>query len=176
MLATEHTKTLSHEEHKGMTAAKSSRTQLEGFISKYSPEVAAQGRAALVTLRRLVPGAVELVYDNYNFLVVGFCPAERASDAVLSLVFAPRWISICFLQAGHALPDPDGLLRGSGTRVRNVRLESAKDLDTPAVRALIKEGLARARVPIDGSQRRRLVIRSISAKQRPRRPPRGSVT
>ena len=32
------------------------------------------------TIRRLVPGAVELVYDNYNFLVVGFCPSERASD------------------------------------------------------------------------------------------------
>jgi hypothetical protein len=146
------------------------RAQLDTFISKYSPTVAADGRAALAKLRRLVPGAVELVYDNYNFLVVGFCPSTRASDAVLSLVFTPRWISVCFLQAGKTLPDPRGLLRGSGTRVRNVRLESAKDLDAPAVRALIKEALARARVPIEGSGRRRLVIRSISAKQRPRRP------
>ena len=80
----------------------SPRAQLERFISKYSPEVAAEGRAALAKLRRLVPGAVELVYDNYNFLVVGFYPSERASDAVLSLVFAPRWISVCFLQAGRA--------------------------------------------------------------------------
>jgi hypothetical protein len=147
------------------------RAQLDRFISKYSSTVAADGRAALAKLRRLVPGAVELVYDNYNFLVVGFCPSERASDAVLSLVFTPRWVSVCFLQAGKALPDPHRLLRGSGTRVRNVRLESAKDVDTPAVRALIKEALARARVPIESGGRRRLVIRSISAKQRPRRPP-----
>jgi hypothetical protein len=151
-------------------ADKSPRAELERFIAKYSPEVAADGRASLAKLRRLVPGAVELVYDNYNWLVVGFCPAERPSEGVLSLVFAPRWITLCFLQGGPALPDPHGLLRGSGTRVRNIKLESPRDLDKPAVRALIKEALARAAIPIDGAGRGRLVIRSISAKQRPRRP------
>jgi hypothetical protein len=150
--------------------AKSPQSQLDGFISRYSPVVAAEGRAALAKMRRLVPGAVELVYDNYNWLVVGFCPSERASDAVLSLVFTPRWITLCFLQKGPELSDPNGLLRGSGKRVRNVRLESAKDLDKPAVRSLIKEALVRARVPIDGAGRGRLVIRSVSVKQRPRRP------
>jgi len=151
-------------------AAQSPKAQLEKFISKYSPAVAADGRAALRKLRRLVPGAVELVYDNYNWLVVGFCPSERASDAVLSLVFTPRWISVCFLQNAPHLPDPQRLLRGSGKQVRNIRLESAKDLDKPAVRDLIMEARARARVPIDSKGRGRLVIRSISAKQRPRRP------
>src|SRR5215217_599568 len=102
----------------------SPRSQLEGFIAKYSPAVATEGRAALAKVRRLVPGAVELVYDNYNWLVVGFCPSERASEGVLSVVFAPRWITLCFLQNGPKLSDPAGLLRGSGTRVRNVRLAS----------------------------------------------------
>ena len=59
---------------------------------------------------------------------------------------------------------------GSGTTVRNVRLGSAADLDTPAVRALIRTALERAKVPIDAAGRRRMVIKSISAKQRPRRP------
>jgi hypothetical protein len=139
-------------------------------MSKYSPDVAAEGRSALAKLRRLVPGAIELVYDNYNSLVVGFCPSERASEAVLSLAFAPRWVSLCFLQSGRQLSDPHGLLRGGGKRVRHVRLESAQDLDAPPVRSLINEALARARVPIDGSGRGRLIIRSVSAKQRPRRP------
>jgi Domain of unknown function (DU1801) len=150
--------------------AASPQAQLEGFISKYSPAVAAEGRAAMAKLRRLVPGAVELVYDNYNWLVVGFCPSERASDAVLSLVFAPRWLALCFLQNGPELSDPHGLLRGSGKRVRNVRLESARDLDKAEVRSLIAEALARARVPIDGAGGRRLIIRAVSRKQRPRRP------
>lgn len=151
-------------------AVKSPRAQLDGFIAKYTPEVAREGRAALTKLRQRMPGAVQLVYDNYNWLVVGFGPSERASEAVLSLVFAPRWITVCFLQDGPALPDPHGLLRGSGKRVRNVRLASAKDLDKPAVRSLIKEALARARVPIGRAARGHLVIRAVLAKQRPRRP------
>jgi hypothetical protein len=150
--------------------ATSPTAQLNSFIAKYSPSVAADGKAALTKMRRIVPGCVEMVYDNYNWLVVGFSPSERPSDAVLSLVFAPKWISLCFLQNGPKLPDPSKLLRGSGSRVRNVRLESAKDLDKPEIRALIREACARARVPIDAAGRRRLVIRAISAKQRPRRP------
>jgi len=144
--------------------------RLAGFISKYSPAIAAEGRAALETLRRLVPGAVELVYDNYNGLVVGFSGSDRPSDAILSLLFTPRWLTLCFLQHGPDLIDPHHLLRGSGTRVRHVRLESAKSLDSRAVRALIEQALARAAVPIDPHARRRLVIRSVSPRQRPRRP------
>lgn len=156
--------------HAATNNSRSAESQLAGFIAKYSPALARDGRKALTTLRRLVPGAVELVYDNYNWLVVGFGPSERASDAVLSLVFAPRWLTLCFLQDASSLPDPDRLLRGSGRVVRNVRLESAADLDKPAVRALIGLSLARADVPIDGARRRRLVIRSVSKRQRPRRP------
>jgi hypothetical protein len=57
------------------------------------------------------------------------------------------------------LLDPHHLLRGSGTRVRHVRLESAKSLDSRAVRALIEQALAGAAVPIDPHAQRRLVIR-----------------
>ena len=148
----------------------SPQRQLATFLARYSPEIVKEGRAALAMMQRLVPGAVRLVYDNYNFLVVGYGPSERASEAVLSLAFAPRWISLCFLQHGTKLPDPDKLLRGSGARVRNVRLATSADLSTPTVRALITESLRRASVPIDPRGRGRLIIRSISAKQRPRRP------
>jgi hypothetical protein len=146
------------------------KQQLEGFISRYSPEVAREGRAALGKLRRLIPGAVELVYDNYNGLVVGFGPTDRASDAVISLLFVPRWLTLCFLQNGPDLPDPKGLLRGAGKVVRNLRLASAADLDLAPVRALIREALKRADVPIVNGRRRQQIIKSISAKQRPRRP------
>lgn len=139
-------------------------------MAKYAPEIAAEGRVALRKLRGLVPGAIGMVYDNYNFLVVGFGPTERPSDAVLSLVFAPRWLSVCFLQNGSKLKDPHKLLRGSGNVVRNVRLASAADLATPAVKALIAQALANAKVPFDRRARPRLVIKSISAKQRSRRP------
>jgi hypothetical protein len=147
------------------------KAQLDGFIQKYSPAVAREGRAALRRLRRFATGAVELVYDNYNWLVVGFGPNERASDAVFSLVFAPRWLALCFLQDAPTLPESRQVAARLGKVVRNVRLMTAKDLDAPAVRALIAAALKRADVPIKKSSRGRIVIRAISRKQRPRRPP-----
>jgi hypothetical protein len=56
------------------------RAQLAGFIAKFTPEVAAQARAILAKMRTRLPGAVELVYDNYNALAIGFGPNERASE------------------------------------------------------------------------------------------------
>ena len=60
----------------------SPEVQLATFIERYTPEIGALARAVLARMRALVPGAVELVYDNYNALVIGFGPTERASDAV----------------------------------------------------------------------------------------------
>jgi hypothetical protein len=150
--------------------ADSPETQLKSFLAKYTPEVAADARDALARLRRLVPGAIEMVYDNYNALVIGFGPSERASEAVVSIAVFPRWVTLCFLQHASQLPDPEGLLKGSGRMARHVVLRSPKDLETPAIRTLIGEALTRAPVPFERVGNGRLVIKSISAKQRPRRP------
>jgi hypothetical protein len=147
--------------------------QLDSFLAKYDPEVAAFARRALAKMRKLVPGAVEMVYDNYNWLVVGFSPTERPSEAIFSLVLPPGRVTLCFLQ-GAGLPDPGKRLQGSGNVVRNLRLYNAgepdaKVLDDPEVRDLINVALNRAKVPMLGKGRRKLIIRAISAKQRPRR-------
>lgn len=143
--------------------------RLAAFMARYSPEVARVARAVRSKLRRLLPGALELVYDNYNALALGFGPTERAADAVLSIALYPRWVSLFFLR-GAGLPDPSGLLRGSGTRVRSIVVEQPSLLDTTAVRQLIEVAVARNPVAVDPRQRRRLIIKSVSAKQRPRQP------
>ena len=143
--------------------------QLAGFLAKYTPEIAAEAVAALERLRPHVPGAVEMVYDNYNALVIGFGATERASEAVLSIAVMPRWVDLCFL-VGADLPDPHGVLRGSGSVARHIVLKEAADIDSPAVRALIARAVARSPKPFDTAASGRMVIKSISAKQRPRRP------
>jgi hypothetical protein len=115
-----------------------------------------------------LPGAVELVYDNYNALAIGFGPTERASDAIVSIALYPRWVSLFFLN-GAGLPDPESLLVGSGTRVRSIRLRAAADLDQSAVRNLIAAAVYGAAKPWPAGSSR-LIIRSVSSKQRPRRP------
>jgi hypothetical protein len=71
-----------------------------------------------------MPGAMELVYDKYNALAIGYGPTERASDAVISLAVFPRWVNLYFLK-GAKLSDPDKLLKGSGRQVEQVHLPAA---------------------------------------------------
>jgi hypothetical protein len=144
--------------------------QLDGFIDKFTPEVAALTRALFERMRARVPGATILVFDNYNALAIGFAPGIRSSQAILSLAVYPRWVNLFFLQ-GAGLPDPHGLLRGEGSRVRHIRLHDESPLDDPRIDALIGEALARAEPPIDPAAGERLLVKSALANQRPRRPP-----
>lgn len=144
--------------------------QLAGFIDKFSPAIAKEARAALTRVRRLMPGsAVQFVYDNWNGLVIGFGPNERPSDAIVSLLVVADHVTVCFINDAPSLPDPQRLLKGSGTRVRHVRLTSPRDLDGAALTALIAAAIAQSDVPFAPSGRSRLIIKSISPKQRPRR-------
>ena len=143
--------------------------RLDGFIAKYSVEMAALGRDLLARLTLRLPGAQRLVYDNYNALAIGFSANDRVGGVVLSLALFPRWASLFFFR-GPSLPDPLRLLRGSGNTVRHVRLPGAGALDDPGIEALIAAALALADPPIDAGGPGRLIIKSVSAKQRPRRP------
>ena len=141
--------------------------RLASFLARFSPEIIKQARTARAKVRKRLPRAIEMVYDNYNALVIGYSPTDRPSDAILSIVIFPRWVSVCFIQ-GAQLPDPQGVLQGKGNQVRHIRLDAgAAILDTPAVRALVSEAIAFGDAPFSGKNR--LVIRSISRKQRPRR-------
>ena len=148
----------------------SAERRLRGFLAEFTPEVARVARRARAKLRALLPGTLELVYDNYNALAIGFGPTDRASDAVMSIAVYPRWVSVFFLR-GARLPDPGKRLRGSGTRVRHIVLEGPETLDDPGVRALIEAATAGLPRPSGKSGRRRTIVKSVSAKRRPRRPP-----
>jgi hypothetical protein len=147
----------------------SPRSRLSGFLAKYSPDVRSVAQAVLRKIRARLPGSVELVYDNYNALAIGFSPTERVSDAVFSVAVYPHWVSLFFLQ-GATIPDPDRVLKGEGKKVRHVVLASASVIDRPEIQSLIAAAVSRAAVPFDPRARKRLFIKSVSAKQRPRRP------
>jgi uncharacterized protein YdhG (YjbR/CyaY superfamily) len=149
-------------------ATASPEAAIKGFLAKYDPAIASQLRACRRTIRALVPRGFEMVYDNYNGLVFGFSPTERPSDALLSIVGYPRWVGLAFLQ-GASLADPDGLLQGTGRQVRGLRLGGPRDLDAPKVRALIARALAPEAEAFAAAPSLRTILKSVSAKQRPRR-------
>jgi hypothetical protein len=89
---------------------------------------------------------------------------------MFSIAVFPRWVSV-FLVNAVDLPDPEHLLQGSGKRARHIVVETLATLDRPAVKALMARAPERSPTPLDRTAARRIVIKSVSAKQRPRRPP-----
>jgi hypothetical protein len=142
--------------------------QLAGFIEKFDSKNAALIRAVRKVLRKRLPTANELVYDNYNFFVIGYCSTERPSDCIFSIAAAANGVGLSFYY-GAALPDPHKLLLGSGSQNRFIRIESAATLKRPEVEELIAAAIKNAERPLPASGKGKLVIRSISKKQRPRR-------
>jgi len=148
--------------------SRNAEAKLAGFIDKFSPEMAKFIRSVRSAMRKRVPAANELVYDNYNFFVIGYSSTLRPSDCFSSLVADAHGVRLAFYY-GSTLPDPTGILQGGGNQNRFIPLESASDLSKPVVEALIRAAIAQGKAPLPASGRGTLVIRSVSAKQRPRR-------
>ena len=138
--------------------------QLSQFLAKFDPAVAALARAALARVRRLAPGSIELVYDAYNALSIGFASGERLRDAFLHVAVYPRHVNIGF-NRGTSLDDPAGLLQGTGRNIRHVTLTDRAMLANRELEKLILA--AAGKLP---GGRGRIIIKAIYSKQRPRRP------
>ena len=146
----------------------SAETQLKSFIAKFGPAHQSLIRAVRKALRKRFPSAYELVYDNYNFFVIGYGPTDRPSDAILSIAAGANGVGLCFIW-GATLPDPKKVLLGSGKQTRFVRLATADVLDRPEIKSLMNAAVAQSKKPFPKGARGELIIRSVSKKQRPRK-------
>ena len=148
----------------GVTPAK----QMASFIAKFNPDVAKLIRTARRDLRKQFPTAIEQVYDNYNFLAIGFCTTERTSDCIVSIAANSKGVGLSFYH-GASLPDPNKILLGSGKQNRFIRLEGPGTLRKPEVISMLNAAAEQARTPLPEKGAGYTMIKSVSEKQRPRR-------
>ena len=142
--------------------------QVGSFIAKFDPDMAKRIHEVRAALRKRFPTAIELVYDNYNFFVIGYSPTEKPTDYIVSLAANSKGVGLSF-NHGADLDDPHKILQGGGTQNRFVRLvEGAKTLKHPHVAAMIDAAIENSGISFP-KERGFTVVRSVSAKQRPRR-------
>jgi hypothetical protein len=137
--------------------------QFSGFLSRFPPEVVALAKRCLPKLRRAFPGSYQLVYDYPGSLLVAFSMSDRGYEAIVTIAIFPRWVRLYF---DKSLPDPKGLLQGSGTKVRHVTLKAASDLDHGDIHALIKAAIKHSGVTFARTRANRMVVKSQSMKRR----------
>lgn len=148
--------------------------QLSAFLSRFPPQIVALVKRCLPKLRRAFPGSYQLVYDYSKSLVVAFGMSDRGYEAIVAMAIFPSGVRLYF---DKSLPDPKGLLEGSGGKVRSVTVKAATDLDHGDIQALIKAAIKHSGVTFPRTRSTRTVIKSdsqkrsksVSKKQRPRR-------
>jgi hypothetical protein len=150
-------------------ARRSAEAQLRTLIAKFAPAHLRLIAAVRRSLRKRLPTAHEVAYEYRAWFVISYSPSERGYEGVLAIRGSADGVRLYF-NRGKDLPNPEKLLRGSG-QARFIELEGASTLARPAVARLIDEAIARNRVPFARAGRGSVVIRSASAKPRPRRRP-----
>jgi hypothetical protein len=133
--------------------------QFSTFLSRFPPEIVVLVKRCLPKLRRAFPGCYQLVYDYASSLLVAFSRSERGYEAIVTIAVFPRCVRLYF---DKSLPDPKGLLQGSGTKVRSVTLKAASDLDNGDIHALLKAAIKHSPATFPRTRTNRMVIKSES--------------
>jgi hypothetical protein len=92
---------------------------------------------------RQAPDAIEKPYSVYA--VVDLFTFGRPSDAFIHIVAYEKHVNLGFNQ-GALLPDPHGLIKGTGKSIRHIRITTEADLKRP-LRPYIQAAIKQAKRP-----------------------------
>lgn len=126
-------------------------TGIDGLLANSTPPVRSTFLAAADLVRAVMPDATEQVDLPDRLLAFGFGPAGgiRLRDLAVALIPHAAHVNVQ-LADGADLADPDGLIEGTGKRIRHVKCGSVEDVERPALRAILAEQAARRR-PAEGA-------------------------
>jgi hypothetical protein len=144
--------------------------ELRGFLAAFDPAIGKLFLAARRAVLAAAPSSNELVYDAYNAVSAAYTFSDRLTEAFSHVAAYAGYVNLGF-NRGAELPDPDGVLVGTGARIRHVRIAKAGDLAAPAVRALLRAAVAQGRELVARSPAKRAsrVRPTRGAKRRPKR-------
>lgn len=104
-------------------------------------------RPIMESLREIIleihPETIELVRLGHRAATYGLGPRKMA-EGYAYILPCRSWVNLGFFR-GTTLEDPEGLLRGTGAKMRHVRMRTIEDTEAPAVRRLIEKALAERR-------------------------------
>jgi len=117
-----------------MPAARTVAAVVKDAVAGKPAEYRATVRGLRATIKALAPGVTETV-NPWGLI------AFEHDGPIATLLIATKHISLVFWR-GTALPDPAGLLEGTGKGARHVKLRTPADVERAAVTALIKAAVA----------------------------------
>src|SRR2546422_6474555 len=107
-----------------MAASASVEADVERLLAEHSAELQAIERALRATIRREFPEAVEQV--DFGNKLIAFGRSMKMRGLLFAIIAHKTWVNLQ-LADGAELPDPDGIVEGTGKRIRHVKVRSVPD-------------------------------------------------
>jgi Domain of unknown function (DU1801) len=118
----------------------------EAILKGRPPQIRAVAVALRGLIRELHPEAFETPRNGERCTTYGVGP-RKMTQAYAHIMPLKDSVNLG-LYHGAVLPDPKGLLSGTGKGSRHAKLRSLQDVSAPAIRALLRAALAeRKRMP-----------------------------
>jgi hypothetical protein len=116
----------------------------KAILDHFSPEVQEIARAVRTLAYDVLPETVEVDWVQQKIAGLGTGP-KKLTEHFAWIQPNKAHVNLGF-NYGAELPDPDGLLEGTGNKFRHVKMRSLADVQRPAVRALLEVAITH-RVP-----------------------------
>jgi hypothetical protein len=115
-------------------------SELEQFLTPYSPMVQALALKLRALIREVMPDAIEQL--DAPARLIGYGLDRTYKGLICGITLHKAHINLMFAR-GTELPDPEDLLAGTGKRARHVTIREEADLERPDVRRLLIAALQR---------------------------------
>ena len=112
---------------------------VDRLLAEHTPELQAIERALRATIRTAFPAAIEQV--DFGNKLIAFGRSMKMRGLLFAIIAHKSHVNLQ-LADGADLPDPHGLVEGTGKRIRHVKIRSVEAASSPAVVALIEAQLA----------------------------------
>ncbi len=116
------------------------------FLAPYPEGTQELARGLRNRLVDLLPPCIETVWDATNAVGVAYGFSELNRDHFIHLPVYTKYVNIGFSD-GASLSDPEQRLKGSGARIRHIKLTRVDDLDDPYLHGLIAQACQLAKQP-----------------------------
>ena len=121
-------------------------SDLEDLLERHTPAVREVFHALRALAREVMPDAVEQLDLPDRVLAFGFGPPGGVRLRGLAVGLIPHAAHVNVqLADGANLPDTEGIVEGTGKRIRHVKCRTLEDVSRPALRVLLEEQASRRR-------------------------------
>jgi hypothetical protein len=117
-------------------------TELDAFLTPFSPDVRDLARRARALVVATFPDAIEQIDPSARLIGYGFDRPYKG--LVCGITLQRSYVNLMFAR-GAELPDPAGLLTGTGKRARHVKIQRLDDLASPELAALLEAAVTHGR-------------------------------